>query len=331
MIDISKLKYIVILITETGEKLYITSAAEDLDWEEGDGELATRITFTIGNIKYKGKRLSGIAKLGCTVIIMSNWGGKNHEVARGKIHDWKPTHSDKRIVEITAYDELYDIEQSQDNRYFPSGIGTKAAITSIFNDWKIPLAKYDGPNVRHGKMTFKDEALGDILSHILNDAEKRGSDKHIIRASKGKVYIIPRGSNTDIYHFASDTNTTVVEDEMSTADLVTRVKVIGKTKKKGKEHIVAVVNGDTKYGIKQQIVSKSSSDTLATAKKEAEKIIKEKGRPKHTISLESPDIPVIRKGDKIHATAGSLNGYYYTKSVRHDATSRTMTMELKAV
>ncbi len=56
----------------------------------------------------------------------------------------------------------------------------------------------------------------------------------------------------------------------------------------------------------------------------------EYGKPVRTIVLEGPDVPVIRKGDKIHVKAGTLNGYYVTKSVRHDAATRSMSMELES-
>lgn len=330
MIDISKLKYKLILVTNTGKQLNITAAAEDIGWEEGDSELAMRIGFTIHNAMYEGSRLSNIAKPGCIVAIIADWGTGSEEVARGNIVDWDPNlkGSSSATLDITAYDELFNLQQSQDNRYYSAGTGTKAAITGIFNDWGIPMEKYDGPDVALAKTPFKNEYLSDILLKLLDDAVKKGAAKCMIRASKGKVSVIQKGSNTTIYHFDEDTNATLTKDKISTADLVTRVKVVGKEDSEGRQPVEAVLDGLTQYGVRQRIQNRSEDDTLETAKTAAQTILDEHGSPTRTISLEGPDVPTIRKGDKVHVKAGTLNGYFITKSVRHDAAGRSMTMEL---
>ena len=97
----------------------------------------------------------------------------------------------------------------------------------------------------------------------------------------------------------------------------------------GRQPVEAVLDGLTQHGIRQRIQNRAEDDSLATAKSAAQEILDEQGKPTRTIVLESPDVPVIRKGDKVHVRAGTLNGYYFTKSVRHDAASRSMTMELE--
>lgn len=46
MIDISKIKYRLVVMTESKKQYNIKEFVEDLGWEENDGELATRISFT---------------------------------------------------------------------------------------------------------------------------------------------------------------------------------------------------------------------------------------------------------------------------------------------
>lgn len=318
-------------MTAAGKQLNITAAAENLGWEEGDSELAMRVTFSIHNAMYNGSRLSSLAKPGCIVAVISDWGTGSDEVARGSIVDWEPNFkgSGSSTFDVTAYDELFNLQHSQDNRYYSAGTGTKAAITGIFSDWGIPVGTYDGPDVAHAKTPFKNQYLSDILLQLLDDAVKKGGDKCIIRASKGKVSVIPKGSNKTIYHFDEDTNATLTKDKISTADLVTRVKVVGKEDSEGRQPVEAVLDGLTQYGIRQRIQNRSEDDTLATAKTAAQTILDEHGNPDRAISLESPDVPEVRKGDKVHVKAGTLNGYFITKSVRHDAAGRSMTMELE--
>ena len=69
MIDVKKLKYQFIGISEDGTQLDITGATEDQGWEEGEGELAMRVSLTVHNTKYNGKYLSDILKPGCIIEI----------------------------------------------------------------------------------------------------------------------------------------------------------------------------------------------------------------------------------------------------------------------
>lgn len=318
-------------MTSSGKQIDITGASEDIGWEEGESELAMRTGFTIHNTKYEDSEISSLAKPGCIVAVIADWGTKSEEVTRGTITEWEPGLQGSRSssFDVVAYDELFNLQQSQDNRYYAAGTGTKAAFTGIFSDWGIPVEKYEGPDVAHAKTLFKNEYLSDIIVQLLDDAVKKGGAKSIIRAAKGKVSVLKKGSNTTIYHFDEDTNATLTKDKINTSDLVTRVKVVGKEDSEGRQPVEAVVDGLTEYGIRQRIQNRSEDAMLATAKSAAQDTINEKGKPTRTIVLESPDIPTVRKGDKIHVKAGTLNGYYYTKSVRHDAASRSMSMELE--
>ncbi len=290
-----------------------------------------RTAVALHNITYEGKKLSSIAQPGCIVVIIADWGTGSDEVARGTIVEWEPGEigNTATLFDIMAYDELFNLQQSQDNRYYTAGTGTKSAIMGIFNDWGVPVEKYEGPDVAHAKTPFKNEYLSNILIQLLDDAAKKGAPKCIIRATKGKVSVLPKGSNKTIYHFDEDTNAVLVRDKISTVDLVTRVKVVGKEDSEGRQPVEAVLDGQTQYGIRQKIYNRSEDDTLATAKSAAQEMLDEQGKPARTIVLEAPDVPMIRKGDKIHVKAGTLNGYYIIKAIRHDVGSRTMTMELE--
>lgn len=280
---------------------------------------------------YGGSRISSLAQPGCIVVIIADWGTASEEVARGTIVEWEPDlkGSGSSTFDVTAYDELFNLQQSQDNRYYAAGTGTKSAITAIFTDWGIPVEKYDGPDVAHAKTLFKGEYLSDILLQLLDDAAKKGAAKCVIRATKGKVSVLPKGSNKTIYHFDEDTNVTVSRDKISTANLVTRVKVVGKEDSEGRQPVEAVLDGLTQYGIRQRIHNRPEDDSLATAKAAAQEVLDEQGNPTRDLVLEAPDVPPIRKGDKIHVKAGTLNGYYIVKAVRHNAANRSMSMELE--
>lgn len=329
MIDVSKIKYRLVIMTKNKKQYNIKDYVEDLGWEENDGELAVRISFTAKNEKTSAGKISSLAKPGCLVGIFAEHGSTNEEVARGYITDWKPTVSgSKDKFDVTCYDELYNLQESQDFIYYSAGAATKAVIKKIFSDWKIPLEKYNGPNVTHGKLAYKTEMLSDVLLDILDDAKKKGGEAAIIRAAKGKVSVLQWGSNKTVYHFEAD-NTKVASQKMSTAGMITRVKIIGQEDKEGRASVEATVNGQTKYGIRQKIYVRGKDDSVSDAKSAANDIIKEKGQVSNDISVQAPDIPFVRKGDLVHVKVGTLSGYYYVKGIRHDADTTSMTMDLK--
>lgn len=329
MVDISKIKYRLVVMTESKKQYNIKEFVEDLGWEENDGELATRISFTAKNEKTSAGLISSLAKPGCLVGVFATDGSIDEEVARGYVTDWKPLLSgSKDKVDITCYDELYNLEESQDLIYYSSGIGTKSAITQIFDNWQIPTEKYDGPDVTHGKLAYKTESLADVLLDILDDAKKKGGGDAFIRAAKGKVSVLQWGSNKTVYHFEAD-NTKQVSHKMSTAGMITRVKVIGQEDDDGRSSVEAVVNGQTKFGIRQKIYVRGKDDSVSDAQSASQDIINEKGQVDEEITVQSPDIPFVRKGDLVHITAGTLNDYYFVKGIRHDADSMSMTMDLK--
>lgn len=329
MIDISKIKYRLVVMTESKKQYNIKEFVEDLGWEENDGELATRISFTAKNEKTSAGLISSLAKPGCLVGVFATDGSIDEEVARGYVTDWKPLLSgSKDKADITCYDELYNLEESQDLIYYSSGIGTKSAITQIFDNWQIPTEKYDGPDVTHGKLAYKTESLADVLLDILDDAKKKGGGDAFIRAAKGKVSVLQWGSNKTVYHFEVD-NTKQVSHKMSTAGMITRVKVIGQEDDDGRSSVEAVVNGQTKFGIRQKIYVRGKDDSVSDAQSAAQDIINDKGQVDEEITVQSPDVPFVRKGDLVHITAGTLNDYYFVKGIRHNADSMSMTMDLK--
>lgn len=329
MIDISKIKYRLVVMTESKKQYNIKEFVEDLGWEENDGELATRISFTAKNEKTSAGLISSLAKPGCLVGVFATDGSIDEEVARGYVTDWKPLLSgSKDKVDITCYDELYNLEESQDLIYYSSGIGTKSAITQIFDNWQIPTEKYDGPDVTHGKLAYKTESLADVLLDILDDAKKKGGGDAFIRAAKGKVSVLQWGSNKTVYHFEAD-NTKQVSHKMSTAGMITRVKVIGQEDDDGRSSVEAVVNGQTKFGIRQKIYVRGKDDSVSDAQSAAQDIINDKGQVDEEITVQSPDVPFVRKGDLVHITAGTLNDYYFVKGIRHNTDSMSMTMDLK--
>lgn len=330
MVDVSILAYKVVVIDESGSKIDISDLIENFGWEENDQELAVRMSFTARNNILAQSRLSSMVKPNCVVLAYAKSGkGKFEEVARGKVVTWSRVNRNNAYTfKCTAYDDLYCLQKSQDDFFFQSGTGTKARISKVLGQWGIPLGKYEGPDASHGKKKYQAMYLSDIVLSILDDGVKKGGSRCIIRQEKGQVQIVKRGGNKDVYVFEGD-NTTELIHSLSTEDLITRVKVMGKEKKKGKEKVIATLNGDTKYGIRQRIYKRGHDEKLSDAKAAAQAILSENSGLKNEASVQAPDVPYIRKGDLVCMRAQQIRGDFYVLSIQHDADTRSMTMDIK--
>jgi hypothetical protein len=114
--------------------------------------------------------------------------------------------------------------------------------------------------------------------------------------------------------------------------MVTKVVILGKADDNDRRPVEATLTGKTsEYGTLQKIINRNENTSLADAKKEGNSILKEDGEPKWERRVEGPDIPWIRKGDKVYVSAGSLVGYYIVKGIERDLSNKekrmTLTME----
>ena len=332
MINIAKLTYRAYAALSDGRQINITNAITAGGWNEGEGEISTRTTLTVANVKFEGKPLSSTIVPNTIIVITADAGDGEKEVARGSVVEWGPARSSGgNSLALTAYDELFNLQQSQDDRYIPADTGTKSAILAVFHDWGIPVGDYQGPDKPHAKTVYKAQFLSDIITSLLDDAEKHGADCYVVRASAGKASVLPIGGNEEIYHFTENTNTTMTSDKISTSDLVTRVKIMGLADDDGKAAPEAIVDGLTDFGIRQRIFNRSADDTLDAAKAAAQTIIDTQGKPERNSTLTGPDVPFIRKGDKVHLATAALHGFFIIRGINHNIASRTMTFTVKPV
>ncbi len=329
MVDVATLQYKLVAVINNGKK-NITRYTENLSWEENRNEISGRITFTCRNSETKDGYLAQLVKPGCPVFVYAKDGKKKYtEVARGTVVTWTPANqSSSHDFRCVCYDMLYNLQKSQDSFFFRSGTSTKTRINKILGKWKVPLGRYEGADKKHGKKKYQDKYLSDILLGILDDAVKKGGRKSVIRMEKGKVSIIPECSNKAIYVFKGSNINAAVRNR-STESLVTRVKVTGKSKDKGKEKVVAVLDGLVKYGIRQKVYHRGSDESLKDARKAAQEILNENGTVKLEVAVESPDVPYIRKGDLVYVQTRGVKGYFIVCGVQHNASSCSMSMELE--
>jgi hypothetical protein len=329
MIDIRKIQYTVSIYDKHGHLHNVTPLLQSTSFGETDSELACRMTVMFKNQKYNETYMTSLASPGTVLLIHADWGAGNHEVFRGDINIWHYRSSSKKDLDLNIFDDLYKLQESEEVHYYTAGTSSKTIILEMFERWGIPLATYNGPDFPMPAFPIKAEKLGNVAARILELAEERGYGQFIIRMNKGKAEVVPRGSNTVVYHFSSANNTILTSDRVSIENLLTRVKVVGREDSKGWMPVEAVLDGKTEFGIRQRIYQRPQDDSLATAQAAAKKILEMNGSPERSITIEAPDIPFLKKGDKIYITAGNLSGYFFIKNIQHDLITRIMQAEVE--
>ena len=328
MFDAYKTKYRLLVVDQYGIQRNIKEFATNLGWEQNARQLATTSTFNVENEKTEAGRISKLVKPGCLVIITAECESHKEEVARGYVTTWEPNLTNKKCeFKVTAYDELFNLMKSQDNLYYSEGTGTQTIISDVVGNWGIPLARYEGPNVSHDKLAFSTKNLAEVIYEVLDDAAKKGGSHAFLRCTKGKLSVLRWGPNKEIWCFDTK-NSIQASYKISTESMITRVKVIGEENDDGRSPVEATLNGRTQFGIRQKIYRRGTDESLEDAQAAAQEILDEEGEPQETMTVKAPDVPFIRKGDRVYCFCGYARGYYFVRGIKHDAGNGQMTMDL---
>ena len=323
-----------VYIVSGDTKYNVTKAVTGLDRSEPKGQIAQRVILQLANVKVGESWLSGLLKARDRVFVYANDGTKEDEVFRGYL--WSRTRNDSISdgkIQYTCYDNLIYFQESEDSLYFSNGKSTKDIMSSICNKWGIKL-QYSYDSITHAKMPLRG-CLSDIFTgDILDLVKKRKGKKYVILSDKDTMIVRPVGANTTIYHFESGKNISRTASGWTMDGVITKVIIVGKADDDDREPIEATVSGNTsQYGTLQQIQRRNENTTLADAKIEAKNTIDENGKPKWEYEITAPDIPWIRKGDKIYVNAGDVVGYRIITEVDRsdDLKHREMTLTLEDV
>lgn len=335
MIDLLKVDYRLTLLPPTGSKIDITNLIDSWVHEEMEDQIAARLTIAMKNIKRADGWIHQHVFLDKRLVLEATDGNGWKEIFRGSIKRWK-TNSENHTVEVITYDPLYNTTQSKEHYYFTNGVSAVASIKQIAKEQGISLGKMDGPTVSLTKKVYK-SYIADTMIERLKESESKGSGKYILRSTQGKMECVKEGSNSVVYEL-TDWTTESSSDERSIENLITKVKIYGNAKGDKRPKVDAVQTGLTQYGTIQEILYKSDFDNMKAAKEAAAEVLKEKGKPKINRPLVHPDIPWIRKGDKVAVASGTIgsmkNGAQVSiscivKSVERDLKSKKMTLQLR--
>lgn len=312
-----------------GTKYHITPAIESISITDQDKQIAKNVTIQLMNTKVGDKYLTGLLGVANRVFLYANDGSKSEEVFRGFLwgRAYKSSLSD-RTLQLKCYDNLIYLQESDHSTYFSSGKSTKDVATALCKEWGIKL-EYTYESITHTKLPLRGNLADIFTADLLDLVKDRTGKKYVILSEKDVMQIKSVGSNTTIYHFVAGQNAIHTVTETTMDGMVTKVIILGKEDKEKREPVEATVSGDTnQYGTLQKTIKRSENTSLADAKKEAQGIIDEKGKPKCEYELRATDNPWIRKGDKVYIDAGDISGYYIVLGIDRTITGQKREMVL---
>ena len=329
MIDLSKVEYRVVVVASDGTQYDVTPITSSLGWQEGEKELAAKINCKFACVMVDGSLITDTVKMMTPIMIYASDGSGFQEMIRGNVTKLGLTESNGEFtLNIEAADEAQALRHSQDDYYFSPDAGTSSIIEKILTDHGVPYTIQISGDVKHAKKVYRARYLSDMLGDVLKDLKEKNGGTYFIRAKEGVIEIIPRGTNETIWHFDIDSNSVRVQDEFDSTDTVTQVKVVGKQRTEGHQSVDAIVDGRTDLGTRTVIYHRDDKTSLEEAETAAKKILSENGTIKRKTTLEAPDVPTIRKGDRIRLRSSVGEGFFFIKSISHDAPQQRMRMDL---
>lgn len=320
--------YSVFVVSGT-TKYNITGAVESLDWDEPEKQIAAKATIDLMNIKVGSSQLYNLINEIDRVFIYANDGTRNEEVFRGFVWTkaYKKTTTD-RTLQLKCYDNMIYFQESEESEYFSSGNSTKTVMSTICKKWGVSLS-YNYESITHSKLVLRGNLADIFTSDILDTVKDRTGKKYVIRSVKDVMQVNTVGSNTTIYTIKDGANAISSEIVKSMDGVVTRVKILGKADKSDRKPVAATVNGNTsKYGTLQKLIDKDENTSLANAKKEAQNIINEDGKPTIDYNIKTTDIPWIRKGDLVKVQSGAADKTLLVIGISHSISAKEKTMDL---
>ena len=325
-LNVQENTYEVRAILQDGAVLDLSPALTQLSWQDMADEVAQRATVKLAQVKMAQGWLNGLLPLCTAIQIIAN----GAEVFRGSVWEWEYASNSSRDITLTCYDRFIYAQNSKDFDYFPAGKTTKDILSQICSKHGITL-NYRWKSATHNKITFRGkDSVADQILNTLSDAQTRLGSRCVATYEGDTLTVQGESYNSTIYIFHASKSAIGTSERMTMDGLVTQVAIYGAESEDDRRRLEAVVPGNTEYGTLQDVVLMTSSSTLAQAKEDAKGILRENGQPKRTITVDAPDVPEIRKGWRVRMEAGSLLGYYIVKGVTHNATDRTMSMELRA-
>lgn len=241
-------------------------------------------------------------------------------------------------------DRTINIAKSEAEYLFRPGMTATERIAKYAKDWNIEVGSLVDTEVKLGKTVHRAQSIYSMIQKDLAETAKQSGELYLVRMVGTKLYLVKLGSNTAVWRLEALEEAT---NHKTLEGAVTKVLVTGADIQDTKTPVfITVDNPDPALGTIQKIIQDSQlttpdaaknagnvkahktsvSSALTTTAKLAMKtptavllandMATAKsmvGGVQETETLEAPDVPTIRAGDKVKYD----NQYWLVTEVEH--------------
>lgn len=303
--------YTAYILDDAGTKYDLTQVLVSIDLSDQDSQMAQKAVVTIHNVMIGEVWSTSVIQVRQRIFIFADDGERQDEVFRGFI--WRKDYvssNSERDFSFTCYDNMIYFQESEDYDYFSAGKSTEDVIGAFCERWGIEL-EYNYESITHEKLMLKGTLSNIFQNDILDLVQDRTGVKYVMRSEKDKLRILTVGINEEIYQLLAYQNVVQTKSTQTMEGVITKVVFQGKEGTDTRPAVEAEVSENTdKFGTLQKVVNRNESASLEDAKKEAQAMLDMFKNPFWEYEVEAPDIPWIRKGDKVYINAGDIYQLY---------------------
>lgn len=304
-VDLTTSRYRFILLPPDGTKLDITKLIEHWSLAELDGELCTKLTIKLKNIKDEAFGwLHTKMYLAYRVKVEATFDNQTKEVFSGSFYNFKTVAVD-HTIEVVAYPPTYPAVKSVDHFYLPDKQSCKKSIEHIFSAAEVKVKRVDGPNVSLSKKIYKQSAMSACIN-LLEEAELKGDGDYVPRSNNAEVEVVKTGTNQTVYEITDYTVSSSSDEHSIADDFISEVVIFSNAQGDTRPPVQATKKGDVRFGRFRETIYLSGDDTPSKAIETANEMLKKRNKVEVTRPVKHPDIPFLRKGDKILVASGTI-------------------------
>lgn len=262
----------------------------------------------------------------CGDAVLFRW--KGEELFRGTVFSAE-RNSDGQLT-LTAYDQLYYLVNNSDTYTF-KGLTAAGILRKLCSDFQLTPGSI--ADTRHVvSQISEDEPLYDMVLRALDSTYKQLGSRYALRSRAGKIDLLALKDTVQKWVIESGGNLISYSASASIEETATRVKL----RMDGEKGAVTVVASskalEGRYGVLQLYESISEELNKAQLQQRAQAMLKEKGRVKRTLSLESWGIPSVVAGSGVHVIIPDMNvkrGYFVDEDTHtFEGNQHTMSLTL---
>lgn len=277
------------------DKYYLSDIVKSITLEDNLSEISYRAEITLELVN----NLPGELAIGKNIRISGTpygIGEMKPFLAFGIIWSRETRKSGAEELSLTIYDKSIYLK-SEDEYLFQAGLTASDRLKRYLQDVKLPVGEIKNTGVKLSQKLYGAQSIYSMITEDLKETVAKGGDMYRVYMSPGGIALRKIGDNDKVFEFSTDTqNVFELTQSITLENLVSKVKVLGEAPDDMKSPVLAVITGDTSFGIMQKIIQEDDIQNKSEAEQKARLML---NTLDETFTFTTICIPQLRAGDLI--------------------------------